>query len=720
MKQYTTDHIRNVGVAAHAYAGKTTLAEAMLFSAGEIPRMGSIDDGSTVSDYHPDEIERKNSILASVLHCNWKDNKINLIDMPGYPDFIGEVKAGLRVADTALLVLNAATGVEVGTETSWRFAEAYGASRIFFVNRLDKENTNFDKLIEHLHKHFNENCVAVQFPVNPGDGFNQIIDLVHMKLMTFETSGSGKFTISDIPVNMQERAKVLRDKLVDTAATSSDTLTEKYLEAGELTAAEVLSGLRSGIAEGTIFPVLCGAALKNIGVQPLLDFLVEQAPSPVARRKFAAKRNGASTEIEVSANGPAAALVFKTISEPHLGELSFFRVYNGTMTNNTEIMNASRQASEKFGQIFVMNGKTRKEIGQLVAGDIGAAVKLRHTHTGDTLSDKREPVVLPGIEFPDPVMSIAVEPKSKGDEDKLSTGLHALHEEDPSFRVRVDAELRQILLMGQSELHLGIIVKRLKEKYAVEVNMVEAKVPYRETIRAAARESYRHKKQTGGAGQFGEVYFHIEPYREGAPYPSDFTIRSENRIDRSDLPWGGKLEFINAIVGGVVDARFVPAIKKGILEIMETGVVAGYPVTDVRVILHDGKMHPVDSNENAFRTAGRMCFRESFLKARPVLLEPIYEAEITVPDEYMGEVMGDLSGHRGKILGVEAKGTYQVIRALAPLKEMAKYSTKLRSMTQGRGAYRQKFSHYEELPRDQAEKLIAAYDEARAQGLHAV
>jgi elongation factor G len=720
VKDYTTDHIRNVGVAAHAYAGKTTLAEAMLFSAGEIPRMGSVDDGSTVSDYHPDEIERKNSILASILHCNWKDHKINLIDMPGFPDFIGEVKSGLRVADTALLVVNAAAGVEIGTETVWRFADEYGSSRIFFINRLDKDNVDFDKLINGLHASFSENCVAVQFPVNSGESFNQIVDLVHMKLLTFDGKGGGKYTTGDIPASLQARAKAFREKLADTAATSDDKLTEKYLEAGELSDEEVMSGLRSGIAAGTIFPVLCGAASKNIGVQSLMDFIVELTPSPAARPKLRAKRNGADAEIAAAADSPMTALVFKTVSEAHLGDLSFFRVYSGKIAHNSEAINTGRQASEKIGQIFVMNGKNRKDVGQLITGDIGAAVKLRNTHTGDTLGDKRDPLVLSGIEFPEPLMSIAIEPKSKGDEDKLSTGLHALHEEDPSFKVRVDPELHQILLMGQSELHLGIIVKRLKEKYNVDVNTVEAKIPYRETIRSTARESYRHKKQSGGAGQFGEVYFHIEPFREGAPYPSDFTIRGEDRIDKSDLPWGGKLEFVNAIVGGSVDARFVPAIKKGIMEIMETGVVAGYPVTDVRVILHDGKMHPVDSNENAFRTAGRMCFRESFLKAKPVLLEPIYEVEITVPGDYMGDVMGDLSGHRGKILGVEAKGANQVVRAMVPLKEMAKYSTKLRSMTQGRGVYRQKFAQYEELPRDQAEKLMAEFEKAKAAGaLHA-
>jgi elongation factor G len=383
------------------------------------------------------------------------------------------------------------------------------------------------------------------------------------------------------------------------------------------------------------------------------------------------------------------------------------------MTPNAEVFNANRQAAEKIGQLFVMNGKNRKDVAHLHCGDIGAVVKLKNTHTNNTLCDKREPIILPEIKFPEPLMTIAVEPKAKGDEDKLSTGLHALHEEDPTFIMRVDPELKQILLSGQSELHLSLVVKRLKEKYNVDVNTVDAKIPYRETIRGQARESYRHKKQTGGAGQFGEVYFHMEGYRDGAPYPHDLTIRD---TDLTDLPWGGKLEFVNAIVGGAIDARFVPAVKKGIMEIMESGVVAGYPVTDVRVILHDGKMHPVDSNENAFKTAGRMCFRECFLKAKPMIREPIVEVEVTVPDEYMGDVMGDMSGHRGKILGVEASGSNQVVKALVPSKEMAKYSTKLRSMTQGRGIYRQKFSHYEEVPKDQAEKLIKAYEEARAQG----
>jgi elongation factor G len=709
VKEYTTDRIRNVGLVGHAIAGKTSLAEAMLFVAGEISRMGSVDEGSTVSDYHPDEIERKNSIIASLMHCNWKEIKINLIDIPGYPDFVGEVRAGLRAVDVALVVLNAQTGVELGAETAWQTATEYKLPRVLFVNRLDKENVDFDKVVNEARARLGDGVFPVMFPVSA----NEFVDVLRMKLLSFDAAG--KMNVTDIPAKWQGKANEWREKLVERAAESDDKLMEKFFEAGELTADEVKQGVAKGISQMSLFPVLCGVATKAVGVQALLEFIVEYCPAPTSRGTVEGRAPGNTQIIKRPATdeAPLAALVFKTISEAHLGELAFFRVFCGKLTPNTEVMNANRQAAEKVGQLFVMNGKTRKEVAHLHAGDISAVVKLRNTHTGNTLCDKRELFVLPEIDFPDPLMTIAVEPKSKGDEDKISTGLHALHEEDPTFVMRVDPELRQILLQGQSELHLGIIVKRLKEKYGVEVNMVEAKIPYRETIRGNARESYRHKKQTGGAGQFGEVYFHIEAYREGAPYPNDLSIRD---TDLTDLPWGGKLEFVNAIVGGAIDARFVPAVKKGILEILQTGVVSGYPVTDVRVILYDGKMHPVDSNENAFRTAGRMCFRESFLKAKPIILEPIVEVEVTVPDEFMGDVMGDLSGHRGKILGVEARGSNQVVKALVPSKEMAKYSSKLRSMTQGRGIYRQKFSHYEEVPREQAEKLIKAYEEARAQG----
>jgi elongation factor G len=708
VKEYTTDHIRNVGLVGHAAGGKTTLAEAMLFAAGEISRMGSVDEGTSASDYHRDEIERKNSISASILHSNWKDFKINIIDMPGYSDFVGEVRAGLRAVDLALVVLNAQAGVEVGSETAWQTAVEYNLPRLLFVNRLDKENVDFDKVVNSARSRLGDGVFPMMFPVSA----NEVVDLLHMKLAGFDAAG--KMSLADIPAKWQGKANEWREKLVERAAESDDKLLEKFFEAGELSADEVKQGLRKGISQGSLFPLLCGVAPKMFGVQALLDFIIEYGPAPDFRGEIEGRSgNGRTIKRSTTDDEQLAALVFKTISEAHLGELSFLRVFCGKLNPNTEVLNANTQGAEKIGQLFVMNGKNRKDVAHLHAGDIGAVVKLKNTHTSNTLCDKRETFVISEIKFPDPLMTIAVEPKSKGDEDKISTGLHALHAEDPTFIMKVDPELKQILLYGQSELHLGLVVKRLKEKYGVDVNMVEAKIPYRETIRGSAREFYRHKKQTGGAGQFGEVHFHMEGYREGAPYPNDLTIRDTEPID---LPWGGKLEFVNAIVGGAIDARFIPAVKKGIMEIMESGVVAGYPVTDVRVILHDGKMHPVDSNENAFKTAGRMCFRECFTKAKPMIREPIVEVEVTVPDEYMGDVMGDMSGHRGKILGVEASGHNQIVKALVPLKEMAKYSTKLRSMTQGRGIYRQKFSHYEEVPKDQAEKLIKAYEEARAQG----
>ncbi len=709
MKEYSTDHLRNIGLASHATSGKTTLAEAMLFVSGETQRMGSVDNGSTVSDYHHDEIERKNSIFASILHCGWKDHKINLVDMPGYSDFIGEVRGGMRAVDIALLVLNAQQGVELGAETAWRLAEEYDLPRLFFVNRLDKENVNFDRVLNSARDTFGNRVVPVVLPLNA----TEYVDLLQMKLFSYQASG--KFAVKEIPASAQEKVGKLREQIMEAAAEADDQLMEKFFEAGELSAEELKQGLRAGIAKRMLFPMLAGVATQAAGVSGLLDFIVEYCPAPNFRGEIAGQAEGAAPppKRKITDDAPFTALVFKTLSEAHLGEMSFFRVFAGKAAPNTEIFNATRQASEKIGQIYSMNGKTRAEIAPVHAGDIVSVVKLRGTHTGDTLCDKKDPMLLPRIVFPDPLMTIAIEPKTKGDEDKMSTGLHALHEEDPAFSVRIDPELHQVLLRGQSELHLGMIVKRLKEKYGVEVNMLEAKIPYRETIRAHAKEFYRHKKQTGGAGQFGEVHFYMETYRAGAPYPDEFTIRGS---EITDLPWGGKMEFVSAIVGGAVDARFVPAVKKGIMEIMASGVIAGYPVTDVRIIFHDGKMHPVDSNENAFRTAGRMCFRECFRAAKPVILEPFVEVEVMVPDEYMGDVMGDFSGHRGKILGMEGRGKNQVIRALVPEKEMAKYSTKLRSMTQGRGVYRMKFAHYEEVPRDQADKLIKEYDDAKAQG----
>ena len=706
MKEYTTDKIRNIGLVSHASVGKTSLAEAMLYSCGVINRLGNINDGTTVSDYKSDEIERKTSISSTLLYCEWKDTKINIVDMPGYSDFIGEVQGSMRAVDTAVILLSAIGGVEVGTELSFRIAADHNLPRIFYVNQLNKEHANFDNVATMAQEQWGNSVAVLQFPVNQGEEFDAVIDLIKMKKLTFSKDEKGNITESDIPDDLMQKAEEMKSNLMESIAENDEELLEIFCESGELTEEQFIGGLKKQIAEVKLFPILCGAASANIGVQSLLNFIVDALPEPSNRPAIegvATKDSETKIMREPYNDAPFSALVFKTVYLAHVGEVSFFRIFSGTISTGIEVLNSNKDSVEKIGQIYLMNGKERKEISKLNVGDIGAVVKLKNTETGNTLCSKKDIVILPEIVFPNPLFKFAIQPKSKGDEDKLSTGLNSLHKEDPSFSVKVDQELHQVLLQGQSELHLNLIVKQLLE-YGVEVVTSEAKVPYRETIRTNSRESYRHKKQSGGAGQFGEVHFSIDPYKEGAPVPTEF---SGKNVELNDLPWGGKFEFVNAIVGGAIDARFIPAVKKGILEIMEAGVIAGYPVADIRIILYDGKMHPVDSNENAFKTAGRLCFREAFKKAKPVLFEPISEIEVIVPDEYMGDIMSDVSSSRGKILGTEGQGKNQIVKALMPEKEMGRYSTKLRSMTQGRGVYTQKFSHYEEVPRDIADKVIA-------------
>jgi len=683
VREYGPTDIRNIGLVSHQSTGKTTLAEAMLFSAGVTNRFGKIEDGTTVSDYRADEIERKISISASLLHFEWKKKKINLIDMPGYPDFTGEVRCGLRVTDLAILLVNAVSGVEVGTEIVWEFLEEYGSPRLFFVNREDKEHANFDKTLADIRDAYGNAVTAVQFPVNEGEGFNSIIDLLRMKKITFGDE-SGKYKQEDIPADLQDKANDLRNVLIEKIAESDDAILEKYFEEGELSEEDIVKGLRAGIVSRSIYPVLCGAAAANAGVQTLMDFIDEYGPSPVDLSPYTAK-DPEGTEIEINADEsePFSGLVFKTLSEMHVGELSLVRVYSGSLKSGDEVANTSRNISEKIGQIYALNGKTRNEIGVLKAGDIGALVKLKDTHTGDTLADKKRPVVFAGIEFPEPVVQVAVAPKSKGDEEKISNGLHILHEIDPSFTVVIDPELRQTVVSGQGELHLAVIIQRLKERFGVEVDQKKPKIPYRETITAKADERYRHKKQTGGAGQFAEVWMRIEP-----------------------LPRGDGFDFKSTVVGGAISSVFIPSIEKGVRQVMEEGALAGYKIVDVRAEVYDGKEHPVDSKDIAFQIAGREVFKQAFLKARPILLEPIYSIEVKCPEEYMGDVMGDLSSRRGKILGMEAQGRFQVVKALVPLAELHNYATTLRSITQGRATYKRSLSHYDPVPKELEAKII--------------
>jgi len=692
VKEYATGDIRNLCLVGHGGCGKTSLAEAMLFTAGAISRLGSVDEGNTVSDYNPDEIERKISIALSYVHADWNGKKINVLDSPGYADFVGEVVSGLRVADFAVVVISAQAGIEVGTESVWKLADEEKLGRLIFINRLDKEHADFDKVLGQLQERFGNAVTPIQFAVNPGEDFDSVVDLISMKLVKYQRDKSGKFTAQDIPGDLQARAADLREKLVEKVAEADDELMERYFENGDLSEEELKRGLRKGIAEGTIYPVLAGAATANIGTRHLLDFVAEYCPSPLDAPAEVGKKPDSDEEVEVKPDpeAPTAALVFKTVSEMHLGELSFFRVYSGAVRSGTELLNASRGITEKIGQIYEMNGKNRHEVGIVRAGDIGAVVKLRDTHTGDTLCDKKSPVVLRGIAFPEPVIRVAVEPKSKGDEEKISAGLSALHEEDPTFTVQYDAELRQTIISGQGELHLEVVIKRLKDKFGVDVSLTEPKIPYRETLRKKAEAQGKYKKQTGGRGQYGDVWLRLEP-----------------------LPRGQGFEFVDAIVGGVVPSKYIPAVEKGVREAMAEGVIAGFPVQDVKVTLYDGSFHPVDSSDLAFKIAASMGFKKAFKEADPVILEPIYDVEVIVPEEYLGDVMGDLSARRGKILGIDSEGPFQVIKAKVPLAELYKYSTTLRSLTQGRGMHRRRFSHYEEVPKEIAEKLIAQAEEEK-------
>jgi elongation factor G len=685
VKEYTSDKIRNIGLVGHGGVGKTSFAEALLFAMGEINRLGKVADGTTVSDYHADEIERKISINTSFLHGEWKDVKVNCLDMPGYSDFLGDTRGALRVTDLAVVVLNGVSGLEVGTEQVMEFAEEYGTPVCFLVNRLDQEHARFDEAIKSVQERCGKGVTVFQLPVQTGEGFATIVDLLKMKLVTYEPNGSGKSTVSDIPADLAAKTEQLRSKVVEAAAESDDALIEKYFESGALTDEELRQGLRKGIRERNVMPVFCASAERNIGTDAFLDFLQEYGPSPADAKTFKAKNpdTGADIEKSVSTNEPLSAFIFKTIAEAHVGELSLVRVFSGSLSMGMEAHNANKKQAEKIGQIYLLNGKTRKEVGHLSAGDIGALVKLKASATGETLCDKKNHSVLPPIVFPEAVISVAITPKSRGDEDKISTGLHQLNAEDPSFTVVVDPELHQTVISGQGELHLAVIIRRLKERFGVEVTEERPKVPYRETITAKADEKYRHKKQTGGAGQFAEVWMRIEP-----------------------LPRGTGFEFENEVSGGHISGPFIPSIEKGVRQVLENGPLAGHRVIDVRAIVYDGKEHPVDSKDIAFQIAGREVFKQAVINSRPILLEPIYDVEIKVPEDCMGDVMGDLSGRRGKIMGMDSKGRFQIIKAKVPLAELDRYATTLRSKTSGRGLFTRTFSHYEPMPKEIEAKVI--------------
>ncbi|CEP68636.1 Translation elongation factor EFG/EF2 [Moorella glycerini] len=672
MKVYPSTNIRNVGIVAHGGAGKTSLTEALLYNAGATKRLGRVDEGNTVTDYHPEEIKRKVTINTSLAFAEWQDHKINILDTPGYSDFFGDVVSALRVVDSVLVVVSAVAGVEVQTEVVWEEAEARHLPRLAYVNKMDRENANFQKAIESMRERLSGRIVPVQLPIGAAETFSGVIDILNQKAYTYDGNGNEKE--GPVPAEYSGEVASLREALVEAAAEGDDELLMKYLEGEELTPDEVRLGLKKAIAEGKVVPVLCGSALKNMGVRPLLDYIVDYLPSPVD----VAGKTAAELEKE-----SLAALVFKTLADPYVGRLSMFRVYSGVLKSDSTVYNANRESEEKIGQLFALQGKNQVAVTEMRPGDMGAIAKLQVTTTGDTLTSKASPVKLEGINFPEPTLPVAIRPKSKGDEDKLSNALARLLEEDPTLRLSKNTETRETILTGMGESHLDITLERLQRKFGVEVEMSTPRVPYRETIRASVnRVEGKHKKQTGGHGQYGHVF-----------------------IDMAPLP-DKEFEFTETIFGGAVPRQYIPAVEKGIREAMQEGILAGYPVTNIKVNLADGSYHTVDSSEMAFKIAAGIAFRKAVEQAKPVLLEPIMNVEIIVPEQFMGDIMGDLNGRRGRILGMEPQGKNQIIRAQVPLAEMYRYAIDLKSITQGRGHFKMDFAQYEEVPASIAEKII--------------
>lgn len=702
MKNYDAHHIRNIALMGHAGCGKTTMAEAMLFESGEISRRGTIEDGNTVSDYHEIEQERQATVFSSLLTAQWRDYKINIVDTPGYADYVGELVSALRAADTGVVILSSHNGVEVGTETIWRYTSEFATPVLFVVNKVDNEHSNFWKTVEQAKERFGREVTVVQYPLNEGVGFNTIIDVLTMTAYVFPPEG-GKPQKQAIPDAESERAKRLHNELVEIVAENDATLMDTYLEKGELTEEELRNGLTKTLIQRQIFPVFCTSVKNNMGTGRIMSFIDVFVPAPVEMPPVLTE---GGTELSADPKGKPCVFVFKSANEPNVGDLSFFRVYSGTIKPGMDLVNDQTGTTERLGQLFVVNGKKRSEVTELAAGDIGAVVKLKNTHVNNTLHEKGSTLVIKPIEYPLPKVRTAIKSNRKGDEDKLGMALNQIHEEDPTFIIEHSHELKQIILHGQGEMHLATARYKLEHRYKLDVSYVPARVPYRETIRKSVNTDYRHKKQSGGAGQFAEVHMRVEPYYEGMPAPAGITVRG---TEVHDLPWGGKLVFLNCIVGGVIDQRFMPAIMKGVMEKMTEGPITGSYVRDVRVSVYDGKMHAVDSNENAFKTAGRMAFKDGFIKADPQLLEPIYLVSVVTPEDNVGEIMSDLPLRRGEIVGIDADGHYQRINVRMPLAELDNYSTILRSISQGRATYTAEFQEYAVVPGNTQQKLHSEY-----------
>ena len=682
MKQFQSSDIRNFAIVGHGTSGKTCLAEAMLKLGGETNRLGTIEDGSTTSDYHPGEKSRQISIHATPLHMEWMDKKFNLIDTPGYSDFIGEAIGSLSVVDLAVITIHAVNGVEVGTETMWNHATKLGIPKMLVVNGIDREHTKFDTILAQVRSRFGNNVFPMQLPVNEGPGYNQNVDVLRTKLISYQADGSGQMTEGELPDELQEKVKGLHEELIEYVAESDDTLLEKFFDEDGLSEEDMRNGIHRAIQDQTFIPLFCTSATSNVGVARVCDFISKYGSSPDDRKTITA-HDQQGNDVEVSLDGSDTVLqIFKTVAESHVGELSLFRVYSGKVKTGQDYYNSDRNTNERFGQMFILNGKNRTQVDQLSAGDMAGVVKLKNTHTGNTLCSGKH-LTLPPLDLPNPNIHAAIKSRAKGDEEKLAVGLATLHEEDPTFVYRVDSEVKQTIISGQGELHLTVTTERLKRRFGIDIHLEEPKVPFRETISANGEAKYRHKKQSGGAGQFAEVWMRIEPKQSGEG-----------------------IDFTHSLVGQNVDRVFVPSVEKGVNTACSDGILAGCKVVDIKIDFYDGKMHPVDSKDIAFQTAGKHAFREAFLDAHPCLLEPIIDIEVKVPEDYMGDIMGSISGKRGKIMGVDADGSFQVIKAQVPQVELYHYSTTVRSLTGGRGIHSESFSHYEKMPKEFEQRVI--------------
>ena len=708
MTSFDTSHVKNIVLLGHAGCGKTTLAECMLYEAGLLTRRGTIEEKSTVSDFYELEQQRGNSIFSKLLHTEWRGYKINILDTPGYDDFAGEVVSTLRVADTGVLLLNANFGVEVGADIIWEYTEKFKTPMLLAVNKLDQDKADFDKTVAQARDHFGPNVIVVQYPLNQGLGFNAIIDVLRMTQYQFPDEG-GKPEKLPIPPAEQDKADRLHKELIEAIAGNDETLMEKYFDKGELDEDEMRTGLKNAMIHHDLFPLFCVSAKRNMGSGRIMGFIDNVCPSPA---EMPVQTTLSGELLPCDAGGPACIFIYKTLSEAHIGDMSFFKVYSGTVKSGMELVNESNGVTEKLNQLFIVEGNKRTAVNELSAGDIGATIKLKHTHVNNTLHARGKNYELPPIDFPNPLMSVAIEAAQKGDEEKLSLALHQVQEEDPTVRVEASQELRQTLLHCQGELHLAVIKWKLEHiARNLHVQFSQPRIPYRETIRKPVQSSYRHKKQSGGAGQFGEVYMQVEPWFEGMPDPKGFSVRGREEYP---LEWGGKLVFLNCIVGGAIDLRFLPSILKGVMEKMHEGPLTGSYVRDVRVIVYDGKMHPVDSNDISFKIAGLMAFKQAFQQADPQILEPIYTVTVLGPDDQTGSIISDLQTRRAIMEGMDTEGHFTKIIARVPLAEMNDYSSSLRSITQGRAKFRMQFQEYAPVPAELQRKLIDDYHKETA------